>query len=68
MLHLLAICAFLAILVALTVVLEETIRGSKAEMLDALFGRPMARHRVSRSAAVTLSVPRSRRPRRAAAA
>jgi hypothetical protein len=67
MLHLLAICAFLAILVALTVVLEETIRGSKAEMLDALFGRPMARHRAARPAPANLSVPRSR-PQRAAAA
>ena len=66
MLQLLAIAFFFALLVALTVVLEETIRGSWREMTDALMGRPMAR-RHARPVAAIVTVPRSRRTQRAAA-
>lgn len=62
MLQLVAILFFFALLVALTVLLEETIRGSWREMVDALAGRPLRR-----PAQVTVSAPRARQPRRAAA-
>lgn len=43
MLQLVAIAFFFAVLVALTVVLETTIRGSWREIVDALAGRQIPR-------------------------
>jgi hypothetical protein len=67
MLQLIAIFAFAAVLVAAMVVLQETIRASRREIVDALLGGPMAHHRAPRCAPVTGSLPR-RSPRSRAAA
>ena len=67
MLQLVAILFFSGLFVGLALVLQFTIRDSWQDMIAALLGRPMARHRVTAPAAVQASVPRSRRPRHAAA-
>ena len=62
MAHLIAIFFFSGLLVGLALVLQYTIRGAWDDMVAALQGRPMARHRIKATApaAVTVTVPRSR--------
>lgn len=62
MTHLVAILFFSGLIVALALVLQHMIRGSWDDMVAALHGRPLARHRVRPGEArVQASVPRSRR-------
>jgi hypothetical protein len=67
MLQLIAIFAFAAVLVAVMVVLQETIRASRHDIVDALLGRPMAHQRAPQPAPVTGAQP-LRSPRSRAAA
>ncbi len=65
MIHLIGIGFFAALLVALALVLQYTIRDHWRDMVAALAGRPLPSRALSRPA--TASVPRTRRMRRAPA-
>jgi hypothetical protein len=64
--HLLAFTFFAGILVGLAVLLQHMLRSEWQDMVAAFLGRPMP-SRTRKPAAATVSVPRSRRLRRAAA-
>ena len=66
MLHLIATGFFAALLIALALVLQYTIRDYWTDMVAALAGRPLPSRAFSRAA--TASVPRTRRRMRRAAA
>ena len=66
MTHLVAGLFFSALIIGLAMVIQFTVRAYRQDIVDALLGRPMARHRIR--PVETASVPRSRRPQRHAAA